>query len=239
MPIFRVDDKIIHFVHIPKTGGTSIEKWLSGRYPSLFLNGKIEGIESTLQHLDQGQYSNLLKGWVDYEFTVVRNPYERIISAYRWRYARASESGEYVPPFKLWLFFKFWRSGIDPRIDDNFYLAQSDFISERTKVFRFEDGLDSAMSQVCDDLFIVNDEKLPHFYKTKKLPVEIDDWCLSNISKKYKIDFDRFGYDREFLVRSGDSSCIHVGKIELGRLLLKSSFQGLPLAVLRYIKRRL
>lgn len=236
MPLFKVNGKIVHFVHIPKTGGTSFEKWFSARFASMFLNGKLEGVESTLQHLDSKQYPELFYGWPDYEFTVVRNPYDRIISAYRWRYAKSYGRGDYVPPFKLWLAFKLWLTKSNPRIDDNFYIPQTEFIREGTDVYKFEEGLEGAMVAVCNNIGVEFDGELPHFYKTKKMPVELDGWCLDKIAEVYSTDFAILKYSTDFLSRSG----VNVyNRLDIKALIINEMTSGLPVACLKYVWRRI
>ena len=98
MPYFKNDEINVLLIHIPKTGGTSIEQYFSNKYnielnnKSLFLHINDENllnkhleITSSLQHITYNQilkYSDFLN--IDFEnmkiITVVRNPYERIIS---------------------------------------------------------------------------------------------------------------------------------------------------------------
>ena len=88
MPYFYKPDEVnLLFIHIPKTGGTSIEQYLSGKYDipldqySLYHYIRHPGI--SLQHYT---YENiifhpeirLVEGYET--FTIVRNPYHRIIS---------------------------------------------------------------------------------------------------------------------------------------------------------------
>ena len=97
MPYFKNDSENVLFIHIPKTGGTSCENYLSFRfniplnYKSLFGTHqsvkKFPGIKSSLQHITYNQivqYSKLKLLNIDFNnikiFTIVRNPYERIIS---------------------------------------------------------------------------------------------------------------------------------------------------------------
>uniref|UniRef100_A0A6C0HU54 Sulfotransferase domain-containing protein n=1 Tax=viral metagenome TaxID=1070528 RepID=A0A6C0HU54_9ZZZZ len=80
----------IIFIHIPKTGGTSVEKYFSKKF-NIPLNFKsLYGIKgdysSSLQHLT---YLDLVKHkLVDFTdkkiITIVRNPYERIVSDLFW-----------------------------------------------------------------------------------------------------------------------------------------------------------
>jgi len=98
MPYFKNDDINVLFVHIPKTGGTSVELYFHFKFnilmnnKSLFnyiedeqlLNENIE-INSTLQHMTYNEivkYSKIFN--IDFDnikiITIVRNPYQRIVS---------------------------------------------------------------------------------------------------------------------------------------------------------------
>jgi hypothetical protein len=98
MPYFKNNDENILFIHIPKTGGTSLESYFSSKLnielnnESLFLsidkkiklkNNMI--INSSLQHLTYKnivEYNKVFN--IDFNnikiITIVRKPYERIIS---------------------------------------------------------------------------------------------------------------------------------------------------------------
>jgi hypothetical protein len=98
MPYFKNNDDNILLIHIPKTGGSSLEHYFSDKYniklneKSLFMflneetkkQNNIE-INSSLQHMT---YQTLFKykDFFNIDFnnlkiiTIVRNPYERIIS---------------------------------------------------------------------------------------------------------------------------------------------------------------
>ena len=92
MPLIKEHNLL--FIHIPKTGGFSIEKFfnISAKSENLFEYGKprfnINNILFSPQHFTVKilkenlglEYSKYFK------FTFVRNPYDRIISGYYWRY---------------------------------------------------------------------------------------------------------------------------------------------------------
>jgi hypothetical protein len=98
MPYFKNDNVNILFIHIPKTGGTSLENYFSKKYnidlnaKSLFMylcdKQKITNnilINSSLQHMkyiDIFNYKDFFR--INFDnikiITIVRNPYERIIS---------------------------------------------------------------------------------------------------------------------------------------------------------------
>jgi len=102
MPYFRNNDQNVLFIHIPKTGGTSIENYFSKKYNialnnhSLynFLNNRIImenklDIGSSLQHITYNtitRHNHFFK--ICFEnlkiITIVRNPYERIVSDLFW-----------------------------------------------------------------------------------------------------------------------------------------------------------
>ena len=98
MPYFKNDDINVLFIHIPKTGGSSIESYFSLKFniplnnQSLYdfintehlLNKNIV-IKSSLQHVTYRQiikYSEIFN--IDFDnikiITAVRNPYERLVS---------------------------------------------------------------------------------------------------------------------------------------------------------------
>jgi hypothetical protein len=92
MPYFKNKEKSLLFIHIPKTGGTSLEYYFSNAF-DVPLNNKslykcntafdIE-VNSTLQHLTYqtiDTYKNQLNIDDNVDIiTIVRNPYTRIIS---------------------------------------------------------------------------------------------------------------------------------------------------------------
>ena len=98
MPYFKNTDVNLLFIHIPKTGGTSVELYFSSKFniplnnkslhmhikDELLLNKNMK-IKSSLQHITYNQiveYSKIFN--IDFNnikiITIVRNPYERIIS---------------------------------------------------------------------------------------------------------------------------------------------------------------
>ena len=89
MPYFRQDN--ILFIHIPKTGGTSVEQYFCQKYKmrldakSLASNRPTPKYNSSLQHMT---YETIINNKDEFKLnmenltiiTIVRNPYSRIIS---------------------------------------------------------------------------------------------------------------------------------------------------------------
>ena len=79
------DKHKIIFFHLPKTGGTSIEK-------ALILTSKKDGYginqkRKAMQHFDWKEYQSILgikKYNQYYKFAVSRNPYQKVLSDYYW-----------------------------------------------------------------------------------------------------------------------------------------------------------
>jgi hypothetical protein len=91
MPYFKNNDVNILFIHIPKTGGSSLETYFSNKYniplneESLYMMSTKLSLTSSLQHITYEtimKYKELLN--IDMDgikiITIVRNPYERIIN---------------------------------------------------------------------------------------------------------------------------------------------------------------
>lgn len=98
MPYFRNNEINILFLHIPKTGGTSLEHYFSRKYniplnkDSLYMKNSESdkkyvsdlNLHCSLQHLTYNDLKNNSLFNIDYNkikiITIVRNPYDRIIS---------------------------------------------------------------------------------------------------------------------------------------------------------------
>jgi len=67
------------FIHIQRTGGTSIEHW--------FLNHTMWDENPSLKHLTAPQAKLIYKDyWNDYyKFSIIRNPYNRFVSMFKYR----------------------------------------------------------------------------------------------------------------------------------------------------------
>ena len=81
MAVYVTDPKRILFIHIPKTGGTSIQHWLLTN-----TNGKPL---KARKHHNIDRIKTELELPIDWSFCVVRNPWDCVVSWYWFRRDRA------------------------------------------------------------------------------------------------------------------------------------------------------
>jgi hypothetical protein len=94
------------FVHIPKTAGTSVEKFLEipGLSEEHLRSHKIsiiDGIKYAPQHLTANMIKthDLVKDYWDnyFKFSIVRHPYTRALSEYFWRKGKTGQNLRFNP----------------------------------------------------------------------------------------------------------------------------------------------
>ena len=92
MPLFHNGDDLVLFVHVPKCGGTAVEKsFMKGGWDVGYMNEpKITGYNEApcnAQHYHAEIIEHLImpsENCTD-QFTIVRNPYQRLISEFVWQ----------------------------------------------------------------------------------------------------------------------------------------------------------
>jgi len=141
MPLFDKQTSKIHFIHIPRTGGRYVTK-LFEHNDFHVKHGDVETMKRIDGILEAHLYYPLYKCLDSYEerreFCIVRNPLDRFISAitqmhYYWGtdYNYILESPE---KFNNFLF----REIHDTSKHNCWFLAQHKFISNKTKVWKYE-----------------------------------------------------------------------------------------------------
>jgi hypothetical protein len=89
MPICR--QRKLAFIHIPKTGGITIESVFGFGRTEADLFGEMDGLE--LAHLTAEQMMKYVPDFRDYfSFAIVRNPWERLVSEYAWRIGNQNDT---------------------------------------------------------------------------------------------------------------------------------------------------
>jgi hypothetical protein len=155
MPFIKINDKNILFIHIPKTGGTSIEESMAKLSELNFSSRAIlNSCRVSPEHFTFSDYESLFqKDFFSYTFTIVRDPYKRIESEYKMRAILSKQSffGK-IPKFSIWLEDSLNRTKHDVQYLNNHFRPQIHFLSKKMRIFKYENGLDAVIRNVNLDL---------------------------------------------------------------------------------------
>jgi len=200
MPYLEADDRRILFVHIPKTGGTSIEAWLESFGPlQLSAAGVPEALRTTPQHLTYHDIRTLFaEDYFDFAFAVVRNPFARLESEYRMHQQMRTNAGFAQPaPFNTWLDLMLRKVKSDRHVHDNHLRPQWQFVSKKVVVYKLEDGLQAILRDVAKRTGLAPPKEIPHKLKTdaQETPVHWDVRETAAVQEFYDKDFEFFEYD--------------------------------------------
>lgn len=198
---FDLEKKFI-FVHIPKTGGVSIETSLDLFHTEKFYLGRwnakvVDGVGYALQHLTLPLIKKLKPEVKDFKsFTVVRNPYEKAVSEFFFIHKDYHKKPKKsLDGFEKWLEDEYFLHKMDHT------LPQYKFIDDSIGMIVKHEHLNERWFDICDYIEIPHKE-LPFYNRTgrntsdlvKSLPQNIKD----KIYKKFEKDFDTFGYSKNY-----------------------------------------
>lgn len=211
MPLHRIDDKIVLFVHIPKTGGSTIETWLQSLGPrALKYPGKYEGLLVAPQHFHAGLIENIIpQDFYDDAFCIVRDPFERLMSEYRWAFRkrpqaalkgigswrRKDDATARTKHFAKWVRKQFSLTQKDPLTRGNHIRPQSDFLGvAKCTTYRFEDGFGSIIADLAKRWDVQEPEIIPHTNATSPQDLFVDPSTRALIDRFYAADFETLEY---------------------------------------------
>lgn len=149
----------ILFVHIPKTAGTSIRKWFKLTY------GKIDDLihapisYPTMQSLNQSMPS----------FTIVRNPYDRALSFYKYRKQILeihSSRLQYQEELKI------WEKGFDAWIENYLHKPWTVFDGDLKIFYPGGEGDLAPWTNMIDYITIKDKVVVDHIIKIENLNTE-------------------------------------------------------------------
>ena len=235
MPLFFSNSQSIFFAHVPKTGGASVEEYLTRRFGPLTIaanlrfktpmqaEGRWHDTIEPPQHFTKYILQGFLPRDLSQAFAVVRNPLDRLLSEYRFQQgiSRLNHLG-----FSTWLRVMLRAAATDPRVFHNHIRPQRDLVPDGARIFQFESGFDP----VIDWLDTVTGTTAPdldmgHFLNRPKEPVAIRGQDIALIRDFYAADYAAFGYPLP------DPKKFPADGFALGRDLLATGLA--PLAVAR------
>ncbi|MFV0634381.1 sulfotransferase family 2 domain-containing protein [Demequina sp.] len=208
MPIMRKDGTALLFVHVPKTGGSSIEAaFRSAGWRVNYLDGNFdEGSLNQLrrcspQHVDAADLAATFAiDRFDAVFGFVREPLPRMVSEYLWRHRKRDSVDTSGRAFEEWLSSTFRKAKADPWLHDNHIRPQVDFILPQATMMRFEDGLEAGMARIARDTGLDVPVTLPRKYSAaavtgvRSSDVNVTDKAKRLVAKFYAQDYRRLGY---------------------------------------------
>lgn len=152
MPVFTKDNKNFLFIHVPKTGGTSIEKvFFQSGWNLSYIDF---GGQGSLNHLrlcsPQHMHKEMLQSIFNLDkfdeiFMIVRNPYNRLRSEYCW--ANRSNLNSAIA-IETWVKEAIRAYTENNYILDNHLRPQNEFQVPNTTIYKLEQGLDSILKDI-------------------------------------------------------------------------------------------
>lgn len=228
MPIYTHKDKCILYLHIPKTGGTSIENWFRTQTElseHLFMRSPPLGFACTPQHLTYETIGLIFASMLpefSYQFTIVRNPYDRLESEffYRQKLRQLGLGKNPTKYFSAWVCDVLEQTKAKPNILDNHLRPQIEFVDKSSvEVFYFESGIPNILKALASKLNFAEPKELFHKKASVREPVIWSKKAINTVNQFYKHDFKTFNYShksssRSFRQNSQDRGVAQLYKLE-------------------------
>lgn len=206
MPIYYRGEQRVLFVHVPKTGGSTVERLFraAGWNEQFRETRKTNPDTFALRRCSPQHYHGALLDELfditgfDLVFLISRDPVARFRSEYLMR--QRSEPSTDARSVEGWATAAFARREQDPYAFDNHLRPQAEFLVGDAVVYRLEDGLGSILRDVNGRLDARLSEEPPHAMSSVKRAgvassaVEISESLERTLRDVYAADFARFGY---------------------------------------------
>ena len=220
MPLLITPSKrILLFIHIPKTGGTSIKSNLRRGVKVAFDDEFKKELPCPPQHFQHEIMKRMgIENLVESSFAIVRHPVKRFVSEYTYRKIK-DRKFRYIDIHTFALFCKKLYP-LNHYLLANHLRPQHEFIDVHTRVFKIEEGLSRVYEEYyeffVEDIFFSKE----NVSGSEGLRLDIETYNL--ICDFYKKDFDIFSYDeKEFFSDFGKLSFIKKIKAEVLSTIFK------------------
>jgi chondroitin 4-sulfotransferase 11 len=177
------------FVHIPRTGGSSIEISLGRGLGTLKGNNTVIGTFQDKHWTCSNYKAENPSEWKSFfKFSFVRNPWDRAISTYEWLKMHKTHPHRTTDSFKKWLL------SIKPNC--NSYKTQSEYINETIDFVGRYENLHEDWAYVQGKIFPLGHKPapLPHINKTKRHGDYHDKETIDFVSNYYREEIESYGY---------------------------------------------
>ena len=194
MPIYKQEEKRFHFIHIPRTAGRFVEAViednnfkLEGNFPNV-----IEGVE--LIHLHRDLYEKYfdLKGIPN--ITIIRNPIDRFFSCSI--FLKRMYGNDIQETMEDPMMFSMMLQNFPLTQAVNWFRPLSDFITEDTYIWKFENGFkkefEEWISDVVDFPFTVRDVPYEKLSTDETNKLNKSDRLIENIKQFWREDIEQF-----------------------------------------------
>ena len=215
MPICH--DKKVIFIHVPRTGGSSIEKYLDiprtvPNFCCNIMNTSIyyKNCRYAMTHVPAQVMRKFFPEHYEkyYKFAFVRNPYERVVSEYFWLMKKDENQGKQIDPgsvekFSKWLFKYYTVAPKDLFGFRDHHCTQKHLLCDEggklmvDDVFRYENYNDGV--QKIKTVLNISKAEIPWVNFSKygiDKKIMLTDENKEFIYKIHQEDFLTFGYDK-------------------------------------------
>lgn len=188
---FLVPDTDWAFIHITKTGGTSIRRYLKMPELSNATGKKHMGYDEMRKMIHPQRFSELRF------FAVVREPFDRIRSYWQYLMRERTEAGEDTAPFDKFLQQKLIqeRRGNIQRLQSD-YLKEQGAFQDHVHLLRFE-NLESEFKAFAKSNEMKTLETFPHqnsSFVPERFNGDYTPAMRDLVREFFQEDFERFGY---------------------------------------------
>lgn len=215
MPVLTTGEKRILYLHVPKTGGSWVNRLLRsyGTVTGESYRDLASGLPCTPQHFHaqivrhvHGTDARAMEHDFDYVFMTVRDPLRRLQSEFRYRYPN-ERRGHWQQKLGVPARFDAWARRVlrvyprDPFLFDNHVRPQHEFRVFGAEVFRYEDGLEQvqeALDAVTGRVGMPPERVVNPSSSPLRADYALSDRGRAAIARFYARDYAEFGYEPLF-----------------------------------------
>ena len=193
MPVYKCPPTRFHFIHIPRTAGRFIEAVIKDNGFQLEHNtlGYIEGVD--IIHLHKELYEKYLDVKDMPHIAVIRNPIDKFFSASP--FLKRMYGDDIQEQMEDSMMFSMMLQNFPLTQAVNWFRPQSDFLTEETHVWRFEDGFGKDfgewMSEILKVPFTVSDVPYKKLDTDETNKLARSAKLIDNIRQLYRKEIDQ------------------------------------------------